>query len=635
MKKFIVAFILVAALIVAVIVYLTKHATHATRVGALLPAETVLFIHVPDIARTLERWPKTALAQIGNEPEVQAFLEKPKSNIPQNPEVDHRLDQIKRIDFREAFFAVTSVPENGAPKILAGFSFRGSKDEMDQLFTDARNGAQRAWPSGKSDIVRDGQIEIETFTYNYFSVAWTQRGDWVFITDDLDLLKTTLDRFDEKSTRETQTSLRDNDHFRATLARMPMDFDVLTFIETRSLVDRLANFIAAANPTAGAMQKQQFDEMRKIEAVAATTKLDGENLRDVMFVLKSGMEKHESLRRDSLAVSSTNTLIYNAAVMQRPANFQMPDASLDTTGIFKALQGLLQTFAAQGLSADDFWKTFGPENGVAIDWPAQAATPSLVAALDVRDAAKAGQFADALARARLGGDWTQESIDGATFYRLPQTMLGMVPLGVTIAVTDKFLLAGLTFDSVHAAVLRVKNGGGNDTLSKNGAYEKASSLVREPNAAFLFVDSRALFERLYGMLRPMAMMWLTFAPQANSYIDANKLPATETISKHLGPIVFSQSALDDGVLSESVGPITFSQAAVGIGFGAGAAAVVPMLRQQMNGGKPGAVSTAPTFPAMPPAATSGSNAMGAWQAAHRKYLVPATPSAATSSPAIP
>ena len=43
----------------------------------LVPAETVAFACITDLPRTASRWPKTTLAKIGAEPEVQAFLERP------------------------------------------------------------------------------------------------------------------------------------------------------------------------------------------------------------------------------------------------------------------------------------------------------------------------------------------------------------------------------------------------------------------------------------------------------------------------------------------------------------------------------------------------------------------------------
>ena len=41
--------------VLVAIFFITKRSPHASRVGELLPGETIAFIHVPDVARTRER----------------------------------------------------------------------------------------------------------------------------------------------------------------------------------------------------------------------------------------------------------------------------------------------------------------------------------------------------------------------------------------------------------------------------------------------------------------------------------------------------------------------------------------------------------------------------------------------------
>jgi hypothetical protein len=118
-----------------------------------------------------------------------------------------------------------------------------------------------------------------------------------------------------------------------------------------------------------------------------------------------------------------------------------------------------------------------------------------------------------------------------------------------------------------------------------------------------------LFERIYGTARPVAVLWAGFTPKVGEFVDVGKLPATETISKHLGPIIYSQSITSEGELMESVGPVTLGQAAVGIGAGIGAAMVPLMKARGLMGGRPGNRS----FPATPhgsaPAATPATPAI--------------------------
>jgi hypothetical protein len=85
------------------------------------------------------------------------------------------------------------------------------------------------------------------------------------------------------------------------------------------------------------------------------------------------------------------------------------------------------------------------------------------------------------------------------------------------------------------------------------------------------------------MLRPFIAMSLAFSPDSGKYIDAGKLPNTETIAKHLTPSVYSQAVTEEGTLIESVGTLTFNQVFVGT-IGGAIAAAFPMIESALAGG---------------------------------------------------
>ena len=70
------------------------------------------------------------------------------------------------------------------------------------------------------------------------------------------------------------------------------------------------------------------------------------------------------------------------------------------------------------------------------------------------------------------------------------------------------------------------------------------------------------------MLRQIIVFGAAIVPGASAIIDGSKLPETETIAKHLQPIVYKQTRIPEGYLVESTGPITMNQA-VFLGCGAG------------------------------------------------------------------
>ena len=211
----------------------------------MVAPSTILLEDIPDLHRTQERWPATALAQIINEPEVQAFLQRPLENIPDRPAIDKRLDQIKRIDPVHFFLAVTDWSGRGDPKVIAGLSFKGSKADMDALIDEFRKGAQRLWPAARSDIEKYGTGEIETFNSPDFSAGLAYRGEWLFIATDTAVLKSALDRL----AGSRADSLAALPAFKNSLQHLPAAPDNVFFLRPTLLSEKLSSFMLMLNPT--------------------------------------------------------------------------------------------------------------------------------------------------------------------------------------------------------------------------------------------------------------------------------------------------------------------------------------------------------------------------------------------------
>jgi hypothetical protein len=599
MKKIFLGFFILVAAMSAAFVFLKKASVHRSRAADLVPAETIFFAHFPDLRRTAERWPQTALAQIWAEPEMQAFLAKPRAKAPEMKLWQEKLSQIAQVSPGEAFFAITSI-DGPQPKMIAGFSFSGRKADVAALLAEPHNALKAAWPAGKSDLATYGGTEIETFTYQNGTVAESFRGDWYFVSNDLDLLHSTLDA----STRESNSnSLGAQEVFKQGGARMPGAGDALLFTQLGTLSERLVSLMAASGQPIDAKQISVF---KKIRAITWGTKIEGSQWRDTIFVLSPGEKPEAKMSLNTTVLTAPETVLYYASSL--PAAMDLPQSTLALTAFIPGLQAMDGALAARGLKWNDFGKAFGPEFGTVMDWLAESAQPSALFALDVRDAAKAKGFAEAFTSGLPGGaEWGRKEEDGVTIYQgLAEGLLSLSP---TIALTDRFFLIGLSPETVKQGLARLKRG--QAAIVQNGAYQSAAKSVNPPTAIFGFLDLKTFFERSYGTLRPFIAMSLAFNPEAGKYLDASKLPGTETISKHLGPSVYSQSVSPDGTLMESVGPLTFQQILIG-GLGGALTAAFPMIENAMAGGlkldpsllqmKPG--GPAPALPGAPPAPTA-------------------------------
>ncbi len=606
MKKFVLPLVIVLVASAGAALLLQRHSSARTvHASQLLPAKCLLFAELPDWPRTAERWRKTALYQLWQEPEVQAFLEKPRNKAPGLLEWQTHLDQFNRIGLKQAFAAVTEWNGN-SPRFVAGFSYTGSRVDVEKALAEPRAQLHRLWPTGKANIVSYGDAEIQTYSDKENTVAEVFRGNWYFVASEVELLRDTLDRYDGKSAKGT---IEGEAVLKKTMAPLPPDGDFTVFAHVGVLMERLSSLMAAAGQDANATQ---LANLKQTQAIGYSTKLDGAQCRDTVFTYAPGTAPGAPLPRRALAMSTAASLLYYAALL--PASSDAPSQQgglLSAAQLLPALAEFENTLAAKGLKFQDLPTAFGPEVSALVDWAPATLGPSLLLTLDVRNAAMAKSFVNALIAAPSGEQWEQKQQEETTIFSPPPAPPGLAALlpRPAIALSDRLLVAGLSAQSVSDALAQAKAGAGK--LSDQPAFQAAEKWVQPPTAAFGYLDLQALVGRAVNVFRPMLVMSMALNPDSGQFIDAGKLPSTETLTKHLGVTVNSQSATADGVLVESAGSLTFNQAVGAILIGAGFSALPTLDATMKSGGSllpPGLLP--PGFPGAAPSATAPPPASG-------------------------
>ncbi len=585
MKKLVFSILIVLLAIVGARMILDRRGPARSIAATLAPGDTALLLHLPDARRTGDRWKNTALAKIANEPAVQAFLKKPREKMTGGGALQKQIEQLLACDPREVFVAVTA-PDGAEPKMLAGFLSDGKKSSVDALFDSLKTEARRTSPGGKSERIKHGIAEIETFTGGGSVFAVATQGRWCFAGNDLDLLKAALDRLGGKPNGPV---LRDAPEFKSSLDRMPRDYEAMVFLQPKALLARMGPML----PVNG----KQATDLEKIQALTFATKIEGDRMRDTMFVLRPDLPKQPPLGRGALAMTSTDTLLFfdtrlrapeNPDLKKNPALAVVPEIGGEWLGWFGRL--------AKELGAA------GGELGVQMDLASGAMQPGLLVSMETRDAASAEKLAVALAASPgEAGAWKRGQLDGAPLYTL--TLSGIAAMfSPVMVVSGRFVLLGLDQETLKSAMGRAKTNSGG-ALTRNADFHRAESTVRKPTGAFGYADTRVLFQRIYETAKPALVLWLAMSPEAGKNVDAGKLPPAEAIAKHLGPVVYSQTAVENGTLSETVGPVTFGQVLLGM-LGGGAAAALPFMQDQIQQmvpplpGKP-AQTAVPSKPAPP------------------------------------
>ena len=551
--------ILVTVIIVGLAVGLGLRSSHKTSsaVTALLPRETVAFVHVPDLERTRDDWHRSDIYQLYREPSVQDFLRKPLSLAPGRSTVSRTTSELERLDPKDLFFAVTSA-EKDQPNIVTGFRFKGSQEDAEKIIGGWRQKLLGTHGGATGPETLDyQQHKILVYRVAATTICTVYADHWFFAANNVEELKAAVDRADGR-VADRQTLLNADPVFVEAMANMPASYAVCFYAQPKTFSQKLAALRASAGQ---ATTGDPSSVLAQIRSFCCATRFDGSKMHDVFFVGMPEQNTDAALTRNSITLASTDAFFYLAALLNISKQFALVDPSPDAGFFGDRLQRIGRGLAAAGITAEQ-WKTvFGAEAGALADWPPDSHWPATLVAFPVKDFAKAKQIATVLARVLDDdGEWVESDKNGVRYISTPY-LAGFVALRPTIAVSERFMVAGLDNTSVESAMERANSRALN--LSNSADYKRAAQTLPEARNMFTYLDLGLLYTRLDAALRPMLLMGAAFMPAMNTYVEVGKLPPAEIVAKHLSPVVSSQRYRNGGYIAESIGPITLSQTGIG------------------------------------------------------------------------
>jgi hypothetical protein len=580
---------LVAVIVLVVIAALTAYyitrehpAAVPSTIAALLPADTALFVHLPDAEKNRDAWHRTELYQLYREPAVQDFLQKPKSQLPGKSSVKEMWNDSSSLRIRNGFLATNSFD---SLRLMAGFEFRCDEKEARAVIERWKSRIPAKAGGTQRSSVDYEKHKIDIFSSGQFIFASTIAGRQFLAATTVEDLKVLLDRLDG---RTKAPALDSDDNFRAAMKQMPAEYALMLYLQPKQLAQKLVNLRAQSGRALPADQKSLIE---RIQSYAHAMIFDGARIRDIGFAAIPQLSQTK-LERTTLALAPAETLLYGANIvnMQQQSDWLLEPAG---SGYMAApLQSISSALTSAGVTKEDWKAAFGDEISVMAAWPASAQVPNAVFTVAVRDAAQARKIADAIASSN---GWQRISRNNAEYYTAPASGV-LAVVSPTIAVSDRFLAAGLNAASVDGVISSTPPGGG---LAGSEKFLSASKLVPDPSQIFVYLDLAGLYSRIDAMIRPILQVGAAFVPGLSERVDPSKLPPTEVVTKHLSPVVASTSYVNGGYRSESAGTITIEQAAIA----GGAAYVGAMILQphQVKGGSPAATPT----PAAPPSPSPG------------------------------
>ncbi len=575
MKKFLpLVLVVVVAVIVASVVFIQKRWGMVTlEIPSILPSETILFLHLPNVPRTREAWQKTSLRKMARESDVAAYLDLVEAAIPHFETTKAKLEEVAKIDPIQAFIAVT----DDAPTVIGGVEFSGDRGDVEVLLNELKTKMQEVAPTGRFDIAMHAGHEVQMFHFRGKTLAASFHQRWYLIANSVDLLEQTLDSLGAYSALSFET-LEKNPYFKKCVSRMPQNPEAFLFVQTESLIARFLSLLSVSGQTLSATKVK---ELREVRALAAATKFDGQNIRDTTFVLKPGEKAGEPLEKAALAFTSAQTQFFYASRFDIPDEIEFPDTSLDLTGVLQVFKGTIAAFEAHGITLNDIKNAFGTEIGTMLSWPEDRNQPSLLMILDVRNFEEAEKLLDTVAEAGVAGAALSRcEIEGGVYYSLVHNGSSWFP-PPSIALSRNYAVIGLSLEDIRAGLEQAVLG--KRALLGSASFDRASTSVITPTLTFAYVDAPALFDRIYKLAHSILTTWSVLVAPSNPLMDPSKLPSVDSITKYLSPMVYSQAEVADGILTESVGPMTVNQSLIAAAVGGGVA-LYPIVKQQLESG---------------------------------------------------
>jgi len=546
-------------------------AVAAGAVASLLPRETLALVHVPDFNRSRGEWHRTDLYQLWKEPAVQEFLAKPRSKVATEGRIGQTVEEISALDMRDAFFAVLSI-ESSAWKWVGGCRTTVDPEKAAKIIDGWKHKLLGNPADVKHETVDYQGRQIQVDNVGLLNLSSVHAGPWFLIANDIENLKALIDRADGRM-KDAKTALSADDVYLAALKHMPASYSALAY----SRVDR---FIEELMPSAEKTETSpdRLAVLRQIHSFCAATAFDGDRIRDTLFVGMPKVPDLGTLTRASLPMANKDTFLYAASVLDLRKEME-PGWQTPGLGWLSGLQKITGTLSANGITLEEWKSAFGTEVGLIGSWGTNSQWPSLVAAMPVKDAGKANRIVTAITTAKMGDvQWTHAEKEGIHYYSSgPAGQL--FSFSPTIGLSDRTLVVGPDTGSVEAAMKRSATGASELAAARN--FQNAESAVPTAQQVFVYVDPALVYARFDTALRPLLAMGAAFLPAVSDTVDLGKLPPTDVITKHLSPIVMSQSYRGDGYVAESVGPVPLYQTVIGAVTTASAASA--FYRQQTQG----------------------------------------------------
>src|SRR5207248_3136580 len=276
--------------------------------------------------------------------------------------------------------------------------------------------------------------QIHNDTAGIIKIWTVWAGPWFFFANDLENLKALLDRADGRI-KDASTTLSSDETYLAASKHMSASYAAMIFGRVAQLVEKRT----PASPQAESSDNIAL--VRQIRSVCAAMAFDGGRMHDTVFVGMPKAAEAGNLIRAALPIATKDTFLYAASVLDLRKEMK-PGWQTPGLGWLGGLEEVTDALSANGITLEEWKSAFGTEISLIGSWATNSQWPSLVAAMPVKDTAKANQIVTMITSSNSGDlQWRHREKDGAHYYSTssgPQ----LFSFSPTIGLSDRILVVG-------------------------------------------------------------------------------------------------------------------------------------------------------------------------------------------------
>lgn len=540
------------------------------RGNELVPASTLLFVDLPDVSATRDRYAQTSLNKMLKEPTIASYLGKIRSS-------SSRLGEDQKVWFGvyqqfaallghadgELFLAISEVAFT--PKVTVN-AIMGCDDHLHQknvkkAVTQLVEKLRVEFPVSQVEERNFESSTYQVWKNDTVQIAFGHLGNFFLVCYGEKSMQDAILR--TKNPNETQ--LKSSAVYKPYVDKTASS-DVIVFLnpeKVSTLVDLVQSFW---KPSAGPKYKIPFTSF------LMTIAFKGENIEDHTWMVippalrdSMGLNLTKKCERATLKIAGKDALFYGTIAGDLPAwisqmvqKLKSLESGKTVEDPFEQINNLL---AYQKIDyRNDLIHQLGPEAGASVEWSTNAFFPSVNAAVQVQDPEKVKGCLDQLVQ-------FSTTLYGITSEKIPgpgstsMTSIHMKDssgkfVSPSFAIVDKFLLLSLNTDSM-IQMLKTYLGEG-EALASVSDFKTVDAQLGGDYYQFVYLDQKRLFERGYNLASGLIGIVQPFIGQRHPglKLGMDGFPPTREFTDHLGSSGSVAKATNEGFETVSVGPMS-------------------------------------------------------------------------------